>query len=150
MIASAEGIQEDNDDAPNEASTTDALSADEDGKNCCVSEQKYVESGNEKRYCTYCVLASCITTTATMNNLCFHSNKNDGCTFPRILSCVQKIRILCTMRFHDKPFCLTSCQCLDIATGQGFKYWSGLSEIRFTMLLTLHSSQMKSLGFEIC
>ena len=48
MIAPAEGIQEHYDDAPNEASTTDALSADEDGKNCCVSEQIYVESGNEK------------------------------------------------------------------------------------------------------
>jgi hypothetical protein len=39
MIALAEGIQEDNDDAPNEASTTGALSADGDGNYCCVNKQ---------------------------------------------------------------------------------------------------------------
>ncbi len=48
MIASAEGIQEDNDDAPYEALTTGALSADGDANYICVSGQIYVESGNKK------------------------------------------------------------------------------------------------------
>lgn len=48
MNASAEVLQEDNDDAPNEASITGAP-VDGDDNYCCVSEQVYVEGGNEKK-----------------------------------------------------------------------------------------------------
>jgi hypothetical protein len=48
MSASAEVLQEDNDDAPYEASTTGAP-VDGDDNYCCVSEQVYVEGGNEKK-----------------------------------------------------------------------------------------------------
>ncbi|KAI2510573.1 hypothetical protein MHU86_3841 [Fragilaria crotonensis] len=51
MSSSDEGIHEGNDDEPNQASINGVSSVDGDGEDdyCCVSEQVYVESGNEKK-----------------------------------------------------------------------------------------------------
>jgi hypothetical protein len=127
MSASAEVLNEDNGDNPNPEASVGGQGRDDESCCACVSEQVYVDSGNKKKI----LFLMCI-------GLMFRNNDNEEqplLSFQRTRTCTLRIRNT-SLRLHGVPICLTLFQYLVEVTGQGFKYLSGSTTIRFEMLWT--------------
>ncbi len=127
MRACAEGLNKDDGDNPNPEASVGGQGRDDKSYCGCVSEQGYVDSGNE----TKVLFLMCI-------GVMYRNNNNEE----QPLSLLPKNSQVCPKNLEyilevtGVPIRLTLSQYLVQVTGQGFKYWSGSTTIWLEMLRT--------------